>query len=57
MTYDFPGTLVPGFIPAARKLDLPGVKNLDATSEAGGHSELWTKPGTWNKIIAPEIKK
>ena len=57
MTYNFPGTLVPGFIPAGRKLDLPGVKNLDATSEAGGHSGLWTKPGTWNKIIAPEIKK
>jgi len=57
MTYDFPGTVIPGFIPAGRKLELPGVKNLDATSEAGGHSELWTKPGTWNNIVVPEIKK
>lgn len=42
---------------AARQLSLPGVRNLDATSQAGGHSELWNKPGTWDKIVAPELKK
>jgi RHS repeat-associated protein len=57
MTYDFGGSLMPGFIPASREVNLPGVINLDATSQAGGHSELWTKPGTWDKIVAPEIKK
>jgi RHS repeat-associated protein len=56
MTYDFGGSLMPGFIPASREVNLPGVINLDATSQAGGHSELWTKPGTWDKIVAPEIK-
>ena len=57
MTYDFPGSIIPGFIPASRKVNLPNARNLDATSEAGGHTELWTKPGAWNKIVAPEIKK
>ena len=57
MTFDLPGTIIPGFIPASRQVNLPGVKNLDATSEAGSHRELWTKTGTWNNIVAPEIKK
>ena len=57
MTYDLPGSLIPGFIPAGRKVNLPGVKNLDATSEADGHRELWKKTGTWDNIVAPEIKK
>jgi hypothetical protein len=42
---------------AQRTLGLPGVRNLDATSQVGGHCELWTKPGTWDKIVAPELKK
>jgi len=57
MTYDMGGSLIPGIIPASRTVNLPGVKNLDATSEAGGHSQLWKKPGTWANIVAPEIKK
>ena len=42
---------------AGRTVDLPGVKNLDATSQAGDHSELWSKPGTWDKVVVPELKK
>ena len=42
---------------AQRTLNLLGVRNLDATSQAAGHSELWTKPGTWDKIVVPELKK
>jgi RHS repeat-associated protein len=46
-----------GSTEAQRTIDAPGVRNLDATSQAAGHSELWTKPGTWDKIVAPELKK
>lgn len=42
---------------AERQLAVPGVRNLDATSQAGGHSELWNKPGTWDKIVVPALKK
>jgi RHS repeat-associated protein len=42
--------------PAGRTVNLPGVRNLDATSTASGHSDLWQSPGTWDKIVAPEIK-
>jgi RHS repeat-associated protein len=41
---------------AGRQLNLPGVRNLDATSTASGHSDLWQSPGTWDKVVAPEIK-
>ena len=44
-------------VTAGRTLWLPGVKDLDASSQAGSHRELWNKPGTWDKIVAPEIKK
>jgi hypothetical protein len=54
MTFRIPGQILPGFIPASR--ELPGVRNIDASSEASGHSKLWQMPGTWNKI-APELKK
>ena len=43
-------------VSAERTLSSPGVQNLDATAEANGHSELWTKPGTWDKIVEPKIK-
>jgi RHS repeat-associated protein len=32
-------------------------KNLDATAYANGHSELWQKPQTWDKVVVPELKK
>lgn len=41
---------------AGRQINSPGVRNLDATSTASGHSDLWQSPGTWDKIVAPEIK-
>ena len=61
-----PGSLVPvgplmgvtgEMGPAKRTLDLPGVKNLDASAYANGHSELWQKTSTWTNVVAPEIKK
>jgi RHS repeat-associated protein len=57
MKFDVPGSVVPILIPAGRQLNVAGVKNLDATSQADGHSKLWTMPGTWDKIVAPEIRK
>jgi len=47
----------PVLVPAGRTINAPGVKNLDATSQANRHSDLWQSPGTWNKIVSPEIKK
>jgi hypothetical protein len=41
---------------AGRQVNAPGVQNLDATSTASGHSELWEQPQTWDKIVATEIK-
>jgi pimeloyl-ACP methyl ester carboxylesterase len=43
--------------PAKRTLDLAGVKNLDASEHANGHSDLWQNTSTWTKVVAPEIKK
>jgi len=57
MVVDLPLTIVPGFIPASRKVNSPGVKNLDATSVADGHTKMWSNDRTWNTIVAPEIKK
>lgn len=57
MAVDLPLTIVPGFIPASRKVNSPGVKNLDATSVADGHTKMWSNDRTWNTIVAPEIKK
>jgi hypothetical protein len=48
---------VPAEIPADRQIHQGGVKNLDATSTASGHSDLWQSPGTWDKIVSPEIKQ
>jgi RHS repeat-associated protein len=44
------------FAPASRTMWAPA-RNLDASSQANGHSELWEKPGTWDKIVVPELKK
>ena len=44
-------------VSADRTISTPGVKNLDASSQAAGHSQLWNQPGTWDKIVAPELKK
>jgi RHS repeat-associated protein len=45
---------VPAEIPAGRQV--PGVQNLDATSTASSHSNLWQQPQTWDQVVAPEIK-
>lgn len=43
--------------PAGRTLSGSNVENIDATNEAGGHSELWKKPDTWEKKVVPELRK
>jgi hypothetical protein len=43
--------------PAGRQINATGVRNLDATSTASGHSDLWQSPGTWDQVVAPEIKQ
>jgi len=47
---------VPGEIPAGRQINQSGVRNLDATSTASGHSDLWQSPGTWDKVVSPAVQ-
>ena len=43
-----------GLLEATRTLNILGVRKFDATSQSGGQSELWTKLGTWDKIVVAE---
>jgi RHS repeat-associated protein len=45
------------FGPAGRTFQDPRVRNLNASDWASGHSELWTKPGTWWNVVVPALKK
>lgn len=42
---------------ADRQLRSPHVRNVDATSVANGHSELWRNTKVWTTIVAPKLKK
>ena len=41
---------------AKRQINQEGVRNLDATSTASAHSNLWEQPQTWDKVDSPEVK-